>query len=91
MLGQEPGDAIYFDVIDDGIGIPETQLQRLFERFHRVEDKRTKGVEGTGLGLFLAKALCELHGGTINIDSKEGRGTRVRVTLPANRRSMAET
>ncbi len=90
LLGQEPSGAIYFEVIDSGIGIPEAQVALVFERFHRVEDARTKRAEGSGLGLFLARALCELHGGAISIESKVDRGTRVRVTLPASRRSMAE-
>ena len=70
-------------VRDHGRGIPADRLQAIFERFEQVDasDAREKG--GTGLGLALARALVEQHGGTIEFRSREGEGTEVVVTLPA--------
>ncbi|CCB63792.1 putative histidine kinase, Putative HK, ATPase and Sensor Domain [Hyphomicrobium sp. MC1] len=71
---------INFRVEDDGIGIPKDQIGRVFQRF----ESRSRGSEhrGAGLGLSIAKSLVELHGGTIEITSEEGRGTRVMVRIP---------
>ncbi|MBS0250279.1 MAG: PAS-domain containing protein [Proteobacteria bacterium] len=71
---------INFRVEDDGIGIPKDQIGRVFQRF----ESRSRGSEhrGAGLGLSIAKSLVELHGGTIEITSEEGRGTRVMVCIP---------
>src|SRR5690348_16334094 len=71
---------INFRVEDDGIGSPKDQIGRVFQRF----ESRSRGSEhrGAGLGLSIAKSLVELHGGTIEITSEEGRGTRVIVSVP---------
>ena len=69
-------------VRDNGSGIPEEDLEHLFERFYRVEKSRTQDAGGTGLGLAIAKELVEAHGGTITISSKLGAGTVVRIELP---------
>ncbi len=70
------------DVIDAGVGIPEDQLDRVFERFYRVELKGGRRVPGTGLGLAIARHIVELHGGRIWAESAPGGGSIFSVRLP---------
>ncbi|UCM91624.1 SpoIIE family protein phosphatase [Streptomyces marincola] len=69
-------------VTDTGIGVPETELPRLFERFHRIENVRSRSNEGSGIGLALVQELVGLHGGTITARSTEGEGTSFSIRLP---------
>ncbi|MCC3380801.1 sensor histidine kinase [Paenibacillus farraposensis] len=73
---------VHIRVKDYGIGIPEGEVKRVFERFYRVDSSRHRKTGGTGLGLPIAKAITDVHQGTIRIDSVEGEGTEVIVTLP---------
>jgi PAS domain S-box-containing protein len=86
------GDEVALRVADTGVGIPAADLPRMFERFHRVKNTRARTHEGTGIGLALVQELARLHGGTVAVESEEGRGTAFTVTvrtgqshLPADR------
>ncbi|GAA3117999.1 SpoIIE family protein phosphatase [Streptomyces rameus] len=69
-------------VADSGIGVPEAEMPRLFERFHRIENARSRSNEGSGIGLALVRELVGLHGGTITAESTEGAGTTFTIRLP---------
>lgn len=79
------GETLRIEVVDRGIGIEEDDLGRVFRPFFRADKSRTKATGGLGLGLALAKRIVDAHDGTIEIDSRPGEGTRVRVALPATR------
>ena len=73
------------EVTDSGIGIPPAELGQVFDRFTRASNATAASLPGTGLGLSVVKAVAELHGGRVEVDSAEGRGTTFRVYLPITR------
>ncbi|HET8701535.1 MAG TPA: GAF domain-containing protein, partial [Nitrococcus sp.] len=74
--------AAELSVRDTGVGIPEAELPRLFERFHRIEGQRSRTYEGSGIGLSLVQELVKLHGGTLRTESAVGQGTGFTVRIP---------
>jgi heavy metal sensor kinase len=70
------------EVIDTGIGIPAAALPHVFERFFRVDEARSRQIDGAGLGLAIVKSICSAHGGSVEVDSVESHGSRFRVELP---------
>jgi two-component system phosphate regulon sensor histidine kinase PhoR len=77
------GDRVSVKVSDTGIGIPEAELSRIFERFYRVDKARSRESGGTGLGLSIVKHLVEAHGGRIEVRSTLGEGSTFVFTLPS--------
>jgi signal transduction histidine kinase len=75
-------DRVRFAVLDDGPGIPVTERERIFERFHRTDLGRTRSAGGAGLGLAIVRAIAEAHGGLVRArDPRDGRGARVELLL----------
>lgn len=74
---------VRLDVADTGIGIPEQELPRIWEEFHRVKTPETRGISGTGLGLSIVKKIVDAHHGHLEVESKVGEGSVFRVYLPA--------
>lgn len=81
LLGRDEDDA-YVDVVDEGRGIPADQLERVFDKFHRVEDSMRMTTGGTGLGLYIARQLTTAMGGSVTCTSTLGVGSVFRLTLP---------
>nr|WP_308282285.1 hybrid sensor histidine kinase/response regulator [Streptomyces lichenis] len=86
IRGEERADGLWavFTVTDTGVGIPEDQLDRVFEEFYQVRGAHQRGRSGTGLGLPYARRLSELLGGRLTLTSRVGSGTRVVIELPAD-------
>jgi two-component system phosphate regulon sensor histidine kinase PhoR len=74
---------VVISVRDQGIGIPRVHLDRVFERFYKVDKARVRGMGGTGLGLSIARHIAEGHGGRIWVESEEGHGSTFSVAIPA--------
>ncbi len=83
---QASPDVVELSVADQGIGIPERDLERIFERFYRVDPARSRATGGTGLGLAIVKHVTAAHGGKVTVSSKEGAGSTFTLRLPSKPR-----
>ena len=86
---EQLGDRIRFLVIDQGLGIPPREQERIFEKFYRLDPNLTRGVGGTGLGLYICRELISRMGGAIRVESAEGEGSTFTVELPAAEEAAA--
>ena len=82
VTGGGSGRSVWVEVTDDGIGIPEKDRDRIFDRFYRVDKARSRESGGTGLGLSIAREIVERHHGSLRLVPREGRGTTIRLVLP---------
>jgi signal transduction histidine kinase len=79
---EDPQGTVSIRVVDTGTGIPETEWERVFDRFYRLEPSRSRGTGGSGIGLSISRAIARLFGGTIRVDVSGPRGTTFLITLP---------
>ncbi len=82
VIAAQQGNWVEVSVVDTGEGIPAEDLPNIFERFYRVDKSRARTTGGSGLGLTIAKRLVEAHGGTIQAQSEQGKGSRFSFTVP---------
>jgi two-component system OmpR family sensor kinase len=85
-----PGPAVVLEVVDHGQGMTPEQAERVFERFYRADQARTRKTGGTGLGLAIVSALVSAHGGSVFVDTEPGRGATFRIALPLAPEAQAE-
>ena len=82
LAGDGDGDGVAFTVTDDGVGIPQRDVERIFERFYRVDKARSRGTGGTGLGLAIVRHVATNHGGEVEVTSAEGEGSTFVLRIP---------
>ncbi len=82
VVGQKEQEVIHFTVWDEGIGIAESDMDKLFQSFVQVDSSLARRYEGTGLGLALVRRLTEMHGGSVSVESEVGKGSRFTISLP---------
>jgi two-component system sensor histidine kinase SenX3 len=83
-LGEAIGPSVHVEILDHGVGIPAKDLERIFERFYRVDPGRARETGGTGLGLSIVRHVAQNHGGAVLVDSREGEGSTFTLELPLN-------
>ncbi|HUP68820.1 MAG TPA: ATP-binding protein [Acidimicrobiales bacterium] len=83
IRAERSGESVHLTVADHGIGIPSDDLERIFERFYRVDRARSRATGGTGLGLAIVRHVASNHGGDVVVASREGEGSTFTVRLPA--------
>jgi two-component system sensor histidine kinase VicK len=76
------GKDIRFKVVDNGMGIPTEDIDRIFEKFYRIKTEQTRSISGSGLGLSIVKGVVDAHGGSIRAESEVGKGTTFFISLP---------
>ncbi|MCG2778908.1 MAG: sensor histidine kinase, partial [Desulfobacterales bacterium] len=79
---KKAGKDLRLKVVDNGIGIEKGDLDHIFDRFYRIKTEQTKSIGGSGLGLYIVKAIVDAHRGTIHVESEVGKGTMFIVSLP---------
>ncbi len=82
--GEVVGPLVRIAIRDEGVGIPAKDLERIFERFYRVDPGRARETGGTGLGLSIVRHVAQNHGGSVVVDSREGEGSTFALELPMN-------
>jgi two-component system sensor histidine kinase SenX3 len=82
VRARRAGDFVSIEVEDHGLGIPSRELERIFERFYRVDRARSRATGGTGLGLAIVRHVAQAHGGDVMVESREGEGSLFRLRLP---------
>jgi two-component system sensor histidine kinase VicK len=87
---EESANQILVSISDEGVGIPKTDIHKIFERFYRVDKARTRMLGGTGLGLAIAKEMIQAHDGDIWATSEEGKGTTIYFTLPISQEEQED-
>jgi two-component system sensor histidine kinase SenX3 len=85
--GRLEADEVLIEVADRGVGIPARDLERIFERFYRVDHGRSRSTGGTGLGLAIVRHVAANHRGTVQVESREGEGSTFTFRLPLQPRS----
>ncbi len=88
LTEEEDDHSVCLQVSDTGTGIAQSEIPRLFERFHQVNGSRRRSFEGTGIGLALVQELIHLHGGSIRAESEYGKGTTFTVTIPRRNKDV---
>ena len=88
--GEHGEEGVRLSVKDDGPGIAPEHLEKVFERFYRVEESRSRDQGGAGLGLAIARTIVDAHGGQIWFESEVGRGTTVHVWLPRGQLALVD-
>lgn len=83
-LGASP-EAVNIGIRDHGLGIPQEQREKIFERFYRATSPKQKTIPGLGMGLYIVAEIVKLHGGTITVDSTVGRGSTFTIALPRSK------
>jgi len=83
-LGEAVGPSVHVEIRDHGVGIPAKDIERIFERFYRVDPGRARETGGTGLGLSIVRHVAQNHGGAVLVDSREGEGSTFTLELPLN-------
>ena len=83
VVGSQSDGEVHLSVIDIGVGIPARDLDRIFERFYRVDHGRSRDTGGTGLGLSIVRHVASNHHGRVEVDSREGEGSTFTLVLPS--------